>query len=157
MPPVHFNIMIDFFIEKDIWVYRSMIYLRWMLHTINIYYFILFLLLAINYFIFKLMALEQDNKLKKFKVLSLDNILAKGHCLKKRKISSSAKTSTCSATIFIWLSSCEQLLKKFHFEFLHFFNFPALEINLDPNFLELYYVFVQVCHKFATSKRRLII
>ena len=100
---------------------------------------------------------EQDNKLKKFKVLSLDNILAKGHCLKKRKISSSAKTSTCSATIFIWLSSCEQLLKKFHFEFLHFFNFPAFEINLDPNFLELYYVFVQVCHKFATSKRRLII
>ena len=42
------------FIEKDSWAYQGIIYLRWMLHGINICYFILNLFLTINNFFFQI-------------------------------------------------------------------------------------------------------
>ena len=42
------------FIEKDSWAYQGIIYLRWMLHRINICYFILNLFLTINNFFFQI-------------------------------------------------------------------------------------------------------
>ena len=41
-----------FFIEKDSWPYQGIIYLWRMLHSINNYYSILYLLLAIKFFFY---------------------------------------------------------------------------------------------------------
>ena len=43
-------VIVTFFIEKNSLPYEGIIYLRWMLHRINIYYFITYLFLAIHYF-----------------------------------------------------------------------------------------------------------
>ena len=51
-------------------------------------------------------------------------MLNKWKLSQKCKISCSLITTTCSHTIFIWLSSTmKQLLEKFNFELLHAFNF----------------------------------
>ena len=51
-------------------------------------------------------------------------MLSKRKLSQKCKISCSLITTTCSHTIFIWLSSTmKQLLEKFNFELLHAFNF----------------------------------
>ena len=53
--------MVAFFTENNAWPYQGVICLWCMLRRINIYYFILYLFLTINCFIFKWMVLITSN------------------------------------------------------------------------------------------------
>ena len=69
---------------------------------------------------------EQLKELKQFWGTFSGEYLNKCTLSQKCKISCSLKTTTCSHTIFIWLSFVvKQLLEKFNFEFLHAFNFSC--------------------------------
>ena len=60
------------------------------------------------------------------------------------------KTITCSHTIFTWLlSAMKQLFKKFHFKFLHAFNFSYISWFLSANIVTFGHNIVHMVDSFV--------
>ena len=95
---------------------------------------------------------EQLKELKQFWGILTGQYFNKSTLSQKCKISCSLKT-TCSHIIFTWLSpAVKQLLEKFHFEFLHAFNFPN-KLALVGKILWRFDILLHISGKFYIWER----